>query len=243
MMRARVVGMMAILLGLIVGVSWVIAEESPVSTDQPAAVSAPASTTTASAASTQGQAATGETVWLDDALPPNAKTEGVWLWDTTTVNSGKKSHGHPSGKGLQSHSFTADPISLAADGMIVQQVWLDPQDPPKGILMKFTLANGEEVGVYWEGEQEVFSPGDEEELWYYGLLPELGKWTSLEILAEDLGLEGEQIKGIRFATFDGRVLWDKTAITKAPSAAAVESIPSEIPLTPPAPAGTEEKKG
>lgn len=236
MMRARAVGMIAIFLGIIPGVSWAVAEEKPVTVsaaDQPAAVSAPAVPTTDAAASAPEQVNPNETVWLDDALPLNAKTEGVWLWDGTTVNSGKKSHGHPSGKGLQSHSFTADPVILAADGMIVQQVWLDPQDPPKGIMMKFSLANGEEVGVYWEGEQEVFSPGDEEELWYYGLLPELGTWTSLEILAEDLGLESEQIKGIRFATFDGRALWDKTVIAKAPPVAEIGPVPAEGQPAPP----------
>jgi len=247
MRRSHAVGTIAVLLGLIAGVSLGFAEEKPVavSTEQPIAVSAPSATTTAApadsvapttdaAASAPEQVNPNETVWLDDALPANAKTDGIWLWDTATVKSGKKSHGHPSAKGLQSHGFTADPVSLASDGMIIQQVWLDPQDPPKGILMKFALANGEEVGVYWEGEQEVFSPGDEEELWYYGLLPELGKWTSLEILAEDLGLEGEQIKGIKFATFDGRALWDKTSITKASPVAEIGSAPEEEPITAPA---------
>ena len=246
MKHAHVVGTIALFLGFIAGVSLCFAEEkpAPVSTDQQAAVSAPAATTAAApahpvvpttdaAAPTPEQVNPNETVWLDDALPANAKTDGIWLWDIATVDSGKKSHGHPSAKGLQSHGFTTDPVSLASDGMIVQQVWLDPQDPPKGIMMKFTLANGEEVGVYWEGEQEVFSPGDEEELWYYGLLPELGKWTSLEILAEDLGLEAEQIKGIKFATFDGRALWDKTAITKAPPVAEIGSAPEDEPIPTP----------
>ncbi len=179
-----------------------------------------------------------ETVWLDDALPPNAKTEGVWEWDTATVSSGTKSHGHPSGKGLQSHSFTADPVTLSASGMLVQQVWLDPKDPPKGIMLKFKLANAQEVGVYWEGEQEVFNPGENEEVWYYGLLPELGKWTSLEVLAEDLGLEEEKIVGLSFITFDGRVLWDKTVITAAPPLTDVEFFPE----VPPLPGAADQKK-
>ncbi len=155
-------------------------------------------------------------VWVDDVLPASAKTDGEWLWDTTTFASGEKSHGHPSAKGLQKHGFTADPVDLSTDGMIVQQVWLDPKDPPKGIMLKFKLASGEEVGVYWEGEEEVFTPNEDEQVWYYGLLPQLGKWASLQVLAEDLGLSDEKITGISFVTFDGRVLWDKTEITKAP---------------------------
>ncbi len=155
-------------------------------------------------------------VWLDDELPANAKTDSNWFWDTATVKSGEKSHGHSSGKGLQNHGFSADPVNFSTGGMIVQQVWLDPQDPPRGIMIKFKLASGEEVGVYWEGEEEVFTPKEDEQVWYYGLLPELGKWASMEILAEDLGLEGEKLVGVSFITFDGRVLWDKTEIAKAP---------------------------
>ncbi len=155
-------------------------------------------------------------VWLDDELLAGAKTDGNWLWDTATVKSGEKSHGHSSGKGLQSHGFSSNPVNFSTGGMIVQQVWLDPQDPPRGIMLKFKLASGEEVGVYWEGEEEVFTPKEDEQVWYYGLLPELGKWASMEILAEDLGLEGEKLVGVSFITFDGRVLWDKTEIAKAP---------------------------
>jgi len=177
-----------------------------------------------------GAAAPKETVWIDDDLPANAKTEGTWVWDTTTFESGAKSHGHPPAKGLTSHGFTADPVSLSDNGMIIQQVWLDPKDPPKGIMLKFKLTNGEQVGVYWEAEEEVFNPGEEEEVWYYGLLPELGKWSSLEVLAEDLGLEREKITGISFVTFDGRVLWDKTTLSEAPPAEEVGSFPEIPPL-------------
>ena len=157
-----------------------------------------------------------ETVWLDDDLPAGAKAEGTWVWDTATFNSGAKSHGHASAKGLQSHGFSADPVTIPLHGMITQQAWLDPKDAPKGIMLKFKLASGEEVGVYWEGEEEVFNPAENEEVWYYGLLPELGKWVNLDVLAEDLGIEEEKVTGVTFATFDGRVLWDKMALTQAP---------------------------
>ena len=100
--------------------------------------------------------------------------------------------------------------------MITQDVWLDPADPPKGFALQFKLATGDEVGVYWEGEEEVFKPEEGKELWYYGPLPELGQWTKLEILAEDMGLEEAQVTGIRFLTWGGRVLWNRTVLTQAP---------------------------
>lgn len=100
--------------------------------------------------------------------------------------------------------------------MITQEVWLDPADPPKGIVLQLRLSTGDEVGVYWEGEEEVFKPQGGQELWYYGPLPELGRWAKLEILAEDMGLEEAQLNNIRFVTHGGRALWDRTLLTAAP---------------------------
>jgi hypothetical protein len=173
-------------------------------------------------------------VWLDDVLPLNAKTEGTWNWEAIAGASGKV-HSHPSAKGLQSHGFMADTVKLTVNEMLTQQVWLDPQDPPQGIMLSFKLADGKEVGVYWEGEEEVFTPGEDEEVWYYGLLPELGTWTPLEVLIEDLGLEEQDVAGVSFITFDGRALWDKLSIEQAPPLEELEEFPAEEEIPPTAP--------
>ena len=158
-----------------------------------------------------------ETVWLENDLPADAQAEGEWIWNDEQAAGGERSHSHPAAKGMAFHAVTfAQPIRLPTNGLITQEVWLDPKDPPQGIALKFKLATDQEAGVYWEGEKEVFTPDEYEELWYYGALPELGKWTKLEILVEDLGLEDQEIAGIRFITYDGHVLWDKTALTEAP---------------------------
>jgi len=151
-----------------------------------------------------GQTPSGLEVPVSPAPPP----ETVLVADE---------HTHSSALGLQSHAvdFPA-PLAVPPHSMIVQQVWLDPQDPPRGIALQFKQADSEEAGVYWEGEEEVFNPAEHEELWYYGMLPELGKWVSLDILMEDLGLENSRITGLRFVTFDGRALWRKTVLTDAP---------------------------
>jgi hypothetical protein len=130
----------------------------------------------------------------------------------------------------------ADPVKLSVNQMLTQQVWLDPQDPPQGIMLRFKLADGKEVGVYWEGEEEVFTPGEDEEVWYYGLLPELGTWTPLEVLIEDLGLEEQEVVGVSFVTFDGRALWDKLAIEQAPPLEELEEFPAEEEEVPAPPA-------
>ena len=174
-----------------------------------------------------------ETVWLDDKLPEGATPEGTWIWDSAQLPDGALSHGHLSREGLQSHGFSpAAPLPIAANGMITQDVWLDPADPPKAISLQLKLATGDEVGVYWEGEEEVFKPEEGKELWYYGPLPELGQWAKLEILAEDMGLEEAQVIGIRFLAWGGRVLWNRTALTQAPPIEEANDLPDQ-PAEPP----------
>ena len=159
---------------------------------------------------------TPETVLIDEELPVGATATGTWQWETAQAASGTRSHGHPAAGGLQQHSVTfAAPILVPRNGEIATSVWLDPANPPRGIMIKFTLEGGEESGVYWEGEEEVFNPGEEEEIWYYGLLPEYGAWSPLAVVAEDLGIEEVNVIGITFVTYDGRALWDRTVLHEA----------------------------
>ncbi len=156
-------------------------------------------------------------VLFDDDISPDSSLQGAWLWDDQIHISGGRSHWHPAQPGRKSHGLTlAKPIAVPYNSFVFQQVWLDPQDPPAGIALKLVLAGGREVGVYWEGEEEVFTPDGFEELWYYGFLPEFGRWIGLEILAEDMGIEGKEIAGLAFVTHGGRVLWDKTSLKELP---------------------------
>jgi len=156
-------------------------------------------------------------VLFDEDISPDSSLQGTWLWDDQMHISGVRSHWHPAQSGRKSHSLTLpEPIAVPYNSFVFQQVWLDPQDPPVGIALKIVLAGGREIGVYWEGEEEVFTPDGFEELWYYGFLPELGRWIDLEILAEDMGIEGEEIAGLIFMTHGGRVLWDKTSLKELP---------------------------
>ncbi len=174
-----------------------------------------------------------ETVLIDDDLPAGAKTTGTWNWDSTQAASGTKSHGHPSAKGLQQHGVTFEnPVAIPKNGEIVTSVWLDPASPPRGIMLKLTLENGQETGVYWEGEEEVFNPGENEEIWYYGLLPEFGTWVPLTVAAEDLGIEDNKVKAITFVTYDGRVLWDRTSVRQAPEGPSVPPGEEDVDLPP-----------
>ncbi len=199
------------------------APSAPAASTQSTAAPAAAASTAPAVPAPAAPAKPAEIVVLDDELPAGATTTGTWVWEAQAA-SGTKSHGHPAAAGLQQHAVTfASPVTVPKNGEVVTSVWLDPANPPKGIMIKFTLANGEETGVYWEGEEEVFNPGEDEEVWYYGLLPEFGAWAPLAVAAEDLGIEDASVKTITFVTHGGRVLWDKTVVhemAEVPPAAA-----------------------
>lgn len=156
-----------------------------------------------------------EIVLIDDYLPENSTMEGTWDWDAALKYSGEKSHTQPAAKEIAQHSYKANPIEVPKRCVIEQYVYLDPNEIPKGIMLKFSVENGPsggEVGVYWEGEEEVFIFNNDEPMLYYGVLPNAGKWEKLQVYAEDLGLEGVKLTGIIFITYGGKANWDLTKI-------------------------------
>lgn len=174
-----------------------------------------------------------ETVWIDDAVPSDATTAGTWKWDTAIKFSGTSSHTNEAQEGVQEHSFKSQtPVSLPTNSAIVQYVYLDPATPPKGIMLKLYLANGEELGTYWEGEEEVFAGVvNYETTWYMDVLPQPGRWIRLEVIAEELGIEGESLVGMSFITADGKAYWDKTSISQGRSISE-EILQEETPAYP-----------
>ncbi len=155
----------------------------------------------------------GAKVLLDDLLPVGAVTQGIWEWDTSLKYRGEKSHTQPKAKGLTEHSYRAAPVDVPEDCLLEQYVYLDPKDTPTGIMLRFTFeADGKEgeIGVYREGEEEVFVFNDDEPVIYDGILQEAGKWEKWTIDPNDLGLKGAKITGISFIVYGGKANWDLT---------------------------------
>ena len=127
--------------------------------------------------------------------------------------SGEKSHTQPEAKGLTEYSYRAAPVDAPEDCLLEQYVYLDPKKVPAGIMLRFTFeADGKEsdIGVYREGEEEVFVFNDDEPVIYDGTLPEAGKWEKWTIDPNDLGLKGAKITGISFIVYGGKANWDLT---------------------------------
>jgi hypothetical protein len=157
----------------------------------------------------------GSLLWVDDSLPEGAIIEGKWNWSEKIKYSGKLSHVSDIKKGLHFHSFKiANPITLKKGSIIAQYVYLDPQNPPKGIMLKiFTVDEDKTIDLYWEAEEEVFVDTVEYmEAWYMGFLPKTGAWQKLEIKMKELELAPIDIIGISFICYNGRAYWDRTVI-------------------------------
>lgn len=197
-----------------------------------AAVSVSVTRRTAPAEDQSAVPAPQQTVLLDGALPAESLAEGEWLWETEAASGGVRVHGHPAGAGLQRHGVSFPPVTVPVGSLITQRVWLDPADPPRGISLRLALEGGREIGVYWEGEEEVFTPRGFREMWYYGELPVYGEWVTLEVLAEDLDLRDLTVTGLGFETFDGRALWGKTAFVEAPESEEAEAVEFPTPQLP-----------
>jgi len=154
-----------------------------------------------------------EIVILED--PANSQSEGEWLWDNTFKFSGTSSHTSTPKEGVNSHSFRMpSPIKLKEGSYIIQYVYLDPQNPPKGLMMRFNLSDGKEAGIYWEGEEEVFDIKEEEPVWYIGFLPKKGEWVRLEVPVDDLEIQDKEITGISYINYSGKVWWDTTSVSE-----------------------------
>jgi len=160
-----------------------------------------------------------EIVWIDDGLPPGANAKGDTPWQFVSapdhpVLAGEKSH-RRTAKGRSQHYFdaAAPPLEASKDGRLFTYVYLDPDDPPREIMLQWNSGNWLHR-AYWGENLINFGRDDSPERRPMGELPELGKWVRLEIDPAAVGIKpGMKIQGWAFTQFDGTVYWDKAGMT------------------------------
>jgi len=166
-----------------------------------------------------------EYVWVDDALPPNAKPEATgddngsgWRWvgpPDHPVYSGTLSTIRQSrGERVAQHFFTgADPLTINEGDVFFCYVYLDPTAPPKQIMLQFNDGSWEHR-AYWgeEGKIPFGADGTPSKL-RLGDLPMSGGWVRLEVPAASVGLAaGAKVNGMAFTQAGGTVRWDKAGV-------------------------------
>ncbi|MSU28516.1 MAG: DUF1553 domain-containing protein [Pedosphaera sp.] len=173
-----------------------------------------------------------DTTWVDDEFPAGAKVEASgavttaqWVTEKDgKVLSGKRALKR-SDKGLAQDFFSdlKTPFTIPPNGKVFLNVFLDPQDPPKSVMLQFNTGEWSHRAVWGDINAIDFGKKDTNERKRIGDLPKLGEWVKLEFPPAQLGFKaGDKIKGLAFTLFGGTLTWDQVGVTG-------ESNPSKDP--------------
>jgi RHS repeat-associated protein len=162
---------------------------------------------------------TGDSVWVEDALPGGAQTSagGInegWNWVTGSPSpaSGVSSHRSPATAGLHQQYFqdATATMAVAAGDNLVAFVYLDPASPPTEVMLQWQDGAGSfEHRAYWGANQIGWGVDGTTSRRYLGALPAAGKWVRLEVPATAVGLVGQTVKGLGLTLYGGRANWDR----------------------------------
>ena len=173
-----------------------------------------------------------DTTWVDDDFPAGAKVEASgasttakWVTEKDgKVLSGKRALKRTDpGVGQDFFSELKTPLTIPPNGKVFLNVFLDPQDPPKSVMLQFNTGNWSHRAVWGDLDAIDFGQRNTNERKRLGDLPKTGEWVKLEFAASQLGFKaGDKIKGLAFTLFRGTVTWDNVGVTG-------ESNPSKDP--------------
>jgi len=164
-----------------------------------------------------------EVVLLDDDFPVGAKVQFTAGQPTEWVTRG---NGSPVLKGDRSLKRTAKeigqdfyesgtpPVEIPPGGEFFANVWIDPKDPPKTIMLQFHKGNWKHRAVWGDYDGIQWGTANTTERVHMGPLPDASKWVRLEIPVEKVGLNpGDQIAGFALTQFGGTVYWDSIGLS------------------------------
>jgi len=198
--------------------------------------------------------ADAEQAWFSNVLPAGAQLFGEDGWELLSANDlwspfeptlgvlpaiapapPFTSGGHadaPAG-GRHSHSFdialapAPQPPAFAVQAAerLYCWVYLEPDDPPREILLQFRVRDGNIARrAYWGWNQIAIASSDTHAGVYAGPLPEPGAWARIDVAVAALDLGGAALTGVDFMQFDGFAVFGPMGALSVPAtgAAAVE---------------------
>ncbi|MDP6763906.1 MAG: PSD1 and planctomycete cytochrome C domain-containing protein [Planctomycetota bacterium] len=159
-------------------------------------------------------------VWVDDDVPAGVVPEsGPLEWaeaPDAPVLRGRRSMKR-SGAGRHQHVFRVgdDKLRVGEGDVLFASVFLDPQDPPREIMLQFNGNGGADWGhrAFWGENLIPWGTDGTSERRRLGDLPSPGGWVKLEVPVESVGLApGSVVHGMAFTQFDGTAWWDEAGI-------------------------------
>lgn len=153
-----------------------------------------------------------EDIWIDDELPESEIKTGEWKptsEESQPVHHGKVSFIHKAEGGQQYViQKTSQPWEVNEKDELFAYVYLDPEDPPRQIMLQWNDGNWEHRAFWGENLIEWGQKNSPSRL-YQGPLPKLGEWVRLSVPAEDVNLPATaKINGVALTQFDGTLYWD-----------------------------------
>ena len=128
----------------------------------------------------------GERVWFDDAIPAGAVNECTnFGWTAEQAASGSMSYEIPDGSSLHQYCFryASDPMELSVDDVIVTYVLIDPQHPPRELMLQWHDGSNWNNRAYWGEDLLGWGASNSVQRRNMGPLPEAGEWVRLEVPA------------------------------------------------------------
>ena len=156
-----------------------------------------------------------ETVWVDDHLPEGARqmADGgdAWAWIGSDPEpfSGTVAHRSNAAAGPHQHFFdgVAKPLPINSGDRLFAQVYLDPADPPKEVVLQWHSGSWEHR-AYWGENLIDWGVNGTASRYPMGALPEPGRWVRLEVPASAVDLAGRTVDGMAFSLHGGKATWD-----------------------------------
>ena len=155
-----------------------------------------------------------ERLLVEDEFPTGATTASKPNW--VTKEAGPVACGNRalriSGKGVTQDYYEGGnpPIEVPAEAKFSFQVFIDPTDPPKAVMIQFNTT-GWKHRAMWGDETAIPGWGapNTGERFIAGPRPASNGWQTLEVPASNVGLNaGDKITGLAFTLDGGTALFD-----------------------------------
>ncbi|ATE59884.1 hypothetical protein [Thauera sinica] len=139
-----------------------------------------------------------------EALEP----ESLAPWGPPPAGGGHRS---PSRAGIHQHFFegATGTMAVAAGETLFAWVYLDPDDPPRTLMLQWHAGTWEHR-AYWGEDLLPWGDDGTPARARAGDLPPAGQWVQLTLPASLVGLDGETANGMSFALYDGQAAFGMT---------------------------------
>ncbi|MFN5850940.1 MAG: PSD1 and planctomycete cytochrome C domain-containing protein [Pirellulaceae bacterium] len=159
-------------------------------------------------------------LWLDEGFIEGGKltAAGAPLQITDASQGpvfagGKSVKRKEGGLGQDVWESTGRVLKLPQEPVFTAQVWIDPNDLPKAIMLQYFKGGWNHRAVWGDYEIIPWGAPQTPERFAMGGLPEAGKWIELKIPADKLGLKaGDEITGFAVTQHGGTVYWDAVGV-------------------------------